>query len=65
MSASMCVCVAAPLGIQLPVSGLGTTVEDVLAPVTHVGDLDEVPGSCLHLGPALSVVAIWGVNQRT
>ena len=35
-----------------------------LGPYTYVGDLEEVPGSWLHIGSAPAVVLTWGVNQQ-
>nr|XP_051688494.1 acyl-protein thioesterase 1 isoform X5 [Oryctolagus cuniculus] len=35
-----------------------------LSPCTHVGDLEEAPGSWFQIGSALEVVALLGVNQR-
>ncbi|XP_069931098.1 acyl-protein thioesterase 1 isoform X3 [Oryctolagus cuniculus] len=35
-----------------------------LGPCTHVGDLEEAPGSWFQIGSALEVVALLGVNQR-
>lgn len=58
---------AVPLLIRPPDGGLGEAVEDgssVCTPVTHVGDLDEIPGSWLLSGPALAIVTICGVNQH-
>lgn len=34
------------------------------APVTHMGDVNEVPGSGLLYGPELAVIATRGINQR-
>lgn len=36
----------------------------VSGPCYHVAHLDIVPGFCLHFGPALPVVGIWGVSQQ-
>lgn len=36
----------------------------VWAPATHMGNLDEAPGSWLQLGPSLAILAVWGVDQR-
>lgn len=43
---------ATPLLIQFPANGLGKTIENaqVLGLCMHMGDLDEVPGCCGHLG---------------
>ena len=35
-----------------------------LGPCTHVGDLEEAPGSWLQIDLAPAVAAIWGVNQQ-
>ncbi|XP_051688083.1 protein archease isoform X2 [Oryctolagus cuniculus] len=34
-----------------------------LGPCTHVGDLEEAPGSWLRIDTALAVAVNWGVNQ--
>lgn len=58
---------AAPVLTQVPADGLGKGQEDSLgawAPVTHMEDVDEAPGSCLWSGPTLAVAAIWEVTQQ-
>uniref|UniRef100_A0A5F9CT17 LHFPL tetraspan subfamily member 3 n=1 Tax=Oryctolagus cuniculus TaxID=9986 RepID=A0A5F9CT17_RABIT len=35
----------------------------VLGPCTHMGEMDEAPGSLLWPGPALAVVTTWRVNH--
>lgn len=60
-------CLAAPLPNQLPVSDLGIAVKNcqsVLAPASHVGDLDGLPGSWIHLSPGSVAVAIWGISDE-
>ena len=35
-----------------------------LGPCTHVGELEEVPGSWLWIGTAPAVALTWGVNHQ-
>ena len=35
-----------------------------LEPCTHMGDLEEAPGSWFQVGAAPAIAAIWGVKQR-
>lgn len=54
--------------LQLPAQVPGKAALDgssACAPDSHVGDLGEVPGSWFQPGSALTVAAIWEVNQWT
>lgn len=57
---------ASPLQIQLPANIHRKAAEDGPSswdPNTHMGDQEEVLGSCLQFNPDLAVIATWVVNQ--
>ena len=55
---------SSPASHPAPYLWPGKVVEDSTNPSTHVGDLEEAPGSWPRIGSTPAVVATWGVNHQ-